>query len=131
MEKFLTKLLVLAFVSLSLVEAKARTIRNFRSLKGSNIDRIRPNRRLEGGSFEDNPLIYSVEKYDGDDGPGHGQNVFQLGSEIAKRNHDVKRLSDYVSEIQKKVDDLSESVVERVNEINNLVDTQLLGSDGI
>ena len=130
MKKVVIQLFVLALISLPLVEAKARTIRNFRSLKGSNIGRIRSDRRLHGGSFADNPLIYSVEKFEGDDA-GHGQSVFELGSEISQRSQQARKLSEYANEVQRKIDELTESVVDRVSEINNMVNSQLLGNEGI
>ena len=131
MEKLVVQLFVLALIGLPVVEARARTIRTLRSLKDFNIGRLRTERRLDDFSLSNNPLIYSAEKQEPGSGGENNHHFMMLSYEISTRNGDVKHLSDYVTSVQKKVDDLSETVVDRITEINNLITTQLLGQDGI
>ena len=129
MKSLYIQLFVLALLGLPFAEARARTIKGFRSLKYSNIDRLNSERRLD--DFSGNPLIYAPEKQERGSGAENNHHFMMLSYEIAKRSADVAHLKDYVDTVQKRIDDLSESVIDRVNEINNLVNTQLLGNDGI
>lgn len=129
------RLVVLFVIALSSCFASAagrfRTIKSFRSIKDSNISRLNRERRLDDFSLGNNPLIYAPEPQEPGSGAENNHHFMMLSYEIQKRNLDVKRLSDFVVGVQKKVDDLSESVIDRINEINNLVNTQLLGHEGI
>ena len=123
------QLVLLVLITIQFTHSRIRTLKNFRSLKNSNMNRLRQTRQLGDSSFSGGSLLFGAQNMD--DGNNHNDSYMMLSYEIAKREADIKSLGTLVDSIQNKVDDLSESVVERINEVYNLVNTQLLGADGI
>ena len=130
MKLFFIQLLVIAGMGVSFLQAKIRTIKNFRELKNSNMNRLHGTRKLTETDINGNPLIYSIEKLEFGEGENN-HHFMALSYEIAKKTANIKHLGNYVDSVQDKIDYLSESVVERINVINNLVNSQFLGADGI
>ena len=130
MNHSLFQLIFVILITTPFIESKIRTLKNFRSLKNSNINRLHQARRLSTNDYGNNPLLFSPEEPE--EGPSnHGNHFMMLSFEISKREADIRSLGKSVDSVQNKVDDLSESVVERINEVYNLVNNQLLGVDGI
>lgn len=130
MKDLLTRILLLFMIGAGSVICRIKTIKNFRSLKNSNINRLETNRKLQSVNFKANPLIYSVEKSN-HSGYENNHHFLMLSHEIAQKENEIKKLNHYVDTVQSKVDSFSENVVDRINEVNNLVNNQLLDNDSI
>ena len=131
MKSNLLTAIVFIWLFSDLAASKAKSLHQIRSLKNQNQRRIKSSRRLTGGydlDFTQNPLIYAPEETEHQ---AHSDNLMSLHLEITKQHAKVKELKASTESIQRKSDIVSERIMDRVNEIYNLVQNQLLGMNRI
>lgn len=119
-----------AHLTVSATQRSQRKISEFRTLKKTNQARMGKNRRLVDTAFKNNALIFGVET------PKVGNskqvyNLLEMSIDMERYKHNVKDLSRLILGFKQKMITFRENFEQRIVDLNEMVNHELLGSSSI